>query len=174
MLKIGEWKAYSSVNHIDFDHQDFPTPAQYHKQYPGMNIRQIAEELEQTKDEDDMSIDEGRRYIHHLLKTKFKNITEAREEPSMVLAKKKTPPYFRLAHDFRRMNRMIESVKVPLRRIDEMIYELASKRYKSSLDQREAYTQIPYGLSISGDLYSMRKQKMLTSDGASVLLWIFI
>eukprot|EP00954_Amorphochlora_amoebiformis_P011776 919788-Amorphochlora_amoeboformis.AAC.3 len=49
MLKIGEWKAHSSVNHIDFDHQDFPTPAQY--QYPGMNIRQIAEELEQTKEE---------------------------------------------------------------------------------------------------------------------------
>jgi hypothetical protein len=60
-----------------------------------------------------------------------------------VLAKKSTPPYFRLAQDFRDLNKLIEIEKFPLRRYDYMAEEFARKLIKSTLDKAESYMQIP-------------------------------
>ena len=115
-----------------------------------------------------------------------------------VVAPKKTEPFYRLAQDFRRVNRCIKPKRFPLRRLDEMAEELSLKRYKSSLDQDQAYTQIPihkadrpktafstrdgkchfvcfpYGLQISGDVFCERKLRVLSYDGSDVLLWIYV
>lgn len=115
-----------------------------------------------------------------------------------VVASKPTPPFFRLAQDFRRINELLKPMGFPLRKVDELIEEIALKKYKSGLDQDQAYTQIPvdkkdrpklafstrkgkyhfcvvpYGLSISGDLYCERKATALQWDGADVLMWVYI
>ena len=115
-----------------------------------------------------------------------------------VIAKKATPPYYRLAQDFRRLNRVLEPVKFPLRRLDEMTEETSNKRYKSGLDQDQAYTQIPidkrdrpktafstrngkyhfcvmpYGLVTSGDVYCQYKHDVFSHDGGDSLLWHYI
>ena len=115
-----------------------------------------------------------------------------------VVAPKATPPFFRLAQDFRRLNKLIEPMKHPLRRIDELVEELSRKRYKSTLDQDQAYTQIPihredrkktafstrngkyhfvtcpYGLVISGDLFCSVKNKCYSENEGHLLLWRYI
>ena len=115
-----------------------------------------------------------------------------------VVAPKTTPPYFRLAQDFRRLNKALELIKFPLARLIESQEALSRMKHKSTLDQDQAYTQIPvykpdrpklafstrkgkyqfctvpYGLSISGDLYCERKHTVLTDDEADMLLYRWI
>ena len=114
-----------------------------------------------------------------------------------VMAPKSTPPFFRLAQDFRRLNEVIQPMKFPTRKIEEMVEEISNKKFKSTIDQDQAYTQIPvkkgerrklafstrdgkyhftvlpYGLVISGDLYCERKRKVLSYDGGDGLMWRF-
>ena len=116
-----------------------------------------------------------------------------------VVAPKKTAPFFRIAIDYRRLNSITKPYKFPLRRLDEMCEELSAKRYKSTIDMDQAYTQIPifkphrmrtavttrkfgkvhfvcfpYGLVISGDIFCERKHKAFSYRGGDVLLWRFV
>ena len=115
-----------------------------------------------------------------------------------VVAPKATPPFFRLAQDFRRLNRILESRKFPVRKIDYLVDGLANKRYKTGLDWWESYMQIPvdkrdqhmlafstrdgkwhftvvpFGVSISGDLFCEVKSGVMNHDGGGTLLWHFI
>ena len=115
-----------------------------------------------------------------------------------VLAKKSTPPYFRLAQDFRDINKLIESEKFPLRRYDYVAEEFSRKLIKSTLDKIESYMQmlvhknsrkylafstrdgkchfcvLPFGLSISGDAFTSRNLQICTFDGFGTLLWLYV
>ena len=115
-----------------------------------------------------------------------------------VVAPKATPPYFRLAQDFRRINRILEKNKWPVRKIDYMVEELSRKRWKSTLDWLESYLQIPvapvdqpklafstrsgkwqftvvpFGIECSGDLFAQRKSEVIGHEEGSVLLWTFL
>ena len=101
-----------------------------------------------------------------------------------------------LAQDFRRINELLNPCEHPLRKIDELIEELSHKKLKSSLDQDQAYTQMPmheddrhetafstrnakcqfvgspHGTSISGDLCASTKSRFYSSDGGHLLLWL--
>lgn len=115
-----------------------------------------------------------------------------------VLAKKATPPFYRLATDFRRLNKTLKPLGFPVRKIEIMAHEISKKKWKSALDLQESYLQVPvhrndqhrlafstrngkyhytvvpFGISCSAELFSQRKSEVLSHDGASTLLWIFL
>ena len=116
----------------------------------------------------------------------------------VVVAPKATPPFYRIAIDYRRVNEISEPFKHPMRKLDDMAEEISRKRIKSTMDNDQAYTQIPiwkphrgrtaftsrgskwhfvcfpYGLMISGDVFNDRKSKVLMHKGADVLLWLWV
>ena len=115
-----------------------------------------------------------------------------------VVAPKATKPFYRIAQDYRRLNRVIKPMKFPLRKLEELTEELSAKRYKSTIDQDQAYTQVPiskpdrpktafstrsgkfhfvcfpYGLVISGDAYCQTKSNVLNHGEGYLLMWIYI
>ena len=61
----------------------------------------------------------------------------------IVVAPKATPPYYRIAIDYRRVNEISEPFKHPMRKLDDMAEEISRKKIKSTMDNDQAYTQIP-------------------------------
>lgn len=254
MIPMSDWRSVSKITSLDFE-GTCPMPRDFSAKFPGLNLRQIAEELEKTKDEDDLSIERGKAIVDDLLKTEFKEVTIPRSRPSdkitpapipfkpefencivnvpirkhspddwekieetteawldsgkvepsksafntpHVVAKKATPPYYRIALDFRRLNRMVDAHKFPVRPIREQAEEMSNKKIFSTMDEDQAYTQVPifephrprtafstrrgkyqfvtfpYGLVISGDVFNGKKMEIICDDGGDALLWHFL
>mmetsp|Transcript_11443 Transcript_11443/g.23006 ORF Transcript_11443/g.23006 Transcript_11443/m.23006 type:complete len:401 (+) Transcript_11443:830-2032(+) len=204
MIKVSEWAQLSEITALDFLNGGIPLPDEFQRMFPGKDLREIAEVLEGIPPDRDIKP----------VRLPFK---EGHED--MIV---NTPPRARPSLDWDRIEAQVKDwlahgkvekssspfntphviapkpYKFPLRKIDELIEELALKKYKSGIDQDQAYTQIPvdkrdrgklafstrngkyhfcclpYGLVISGDLYCQRKHTVLTHDGADVLLWLYI
>ena len=116
----------------------------------------------------------------------------------IVLAKKKTAPFFRTAIDYRRVNNLCKQRKFILRPTREQAEEISSKKFYSTLDEDQAYTQIriikkdrrktafstrfgkyefvcfPYGLMISGDVFNQKKMEIFSYEGGDLLLWRYV
>ena len=187
MIRMSDWRCVSGLTASDFD-KELPTPEAYKAKFPGKNLKEIADELEKTPEDDDLNIEEGRQRIQELLSTRYADITKPRTQPSKrikpvrlmlkpqhqgrilnvpvrprpdrdwdriekqveewakqgkvvkstspwntphVVAPKATPPYFRLAQDFRRVNQALQPRKFPVRNIDCIVDELVSKLDRS-------------------------------------------
>ena len=257
MIQASDWAAKLNATAADLWRAAPITlaPAEYRKKFPGLNLRQIAEELEKTKPADDVSPEQGRARIKQLLDTKYAEllhpiapghsnlrpvrlpVKKGHEESIVnvpmrtrpdadwekieeqvkhwlaqgtvvksdspfnaphVLAKKDSAPGYRLATDFRRLNRLFDLMGFPVRRIEFLTQELSLKRWKTTLDLAESYLQIPvhvedqhmlafstrngkyqytvvpYGICISAELFSQQKSEVISSDGAGTLLWHFL
>ena len=85
---------------------------------------------------------EVREYIASLIGTMFERSDSSITSP-MTVATKKTPPYFRLAGDYRWLNQFILMVQSYVPVIMDELYRAKGWRYFADIDWRAAFHQIP-------------------------------
>eukprot|EP00466_Bigelowiella_natans_P019769 jgi/Bigna1/75805/fgenesh1_pg.37_\ len=81
MIKASEWKSVGNIGAEDCMN-GLPPPEECRKMHPGKNLRQTAEILERTPPNDDLTVEQGREHVKHLLDAKCKSIAVPRSSPS--------------------------------------------------------------------------------------------
>eukprot|EP00466_Bigelowiella_natans_P002121 jgi/Bigna1/90392/estExt_fgenesh1_pg.C_690051 len=81
MIEASEWRSVGNIGAKDHTNS-LPPPEEHRKMHPGKNLRQTAEILERTPPSDDLTVEQGREHVKHLLDAKCESIAVPRTSPS--------------------------------------------------------------------------------------------